>query len=48
MKRLGWGKERGIKHLIEKYNQKSRRNLTDEQLLEFWNYLKNLERKKSS
>ncbi|VEP17960.1 hypothetical protein H1P_6630001 [Hyella patelloides LEGE 07179] len=40
MKRLGWGKEQGIKHLMEKYGKRSRIHLSDNQLLEFWDYLK--------
>ena len=42
MNRLGWSSEDGKKYLIEKYNKKSRRHLTDEELLEFWDYLKSL------
>ena len=40
MKRLGWDKQKGRQHLIETYGVKSRLYLTDEQLIEFWDYLK--------
>ncbi|VEP15723.1 Phage/plasmid primase, P4 family, C-terminal domain (fragment) [Hyella patelloides LEGE 07179] len=45
MKRLGWSKEQGRQYLMERYNKKSRLHLTDEELLEFWDYLKNLDKK---
>ncbi|WP_144874178.1 hypothetical protein [Hyella patelloides] len=48
MKRLGWSKEQGRQHLMEKYNKKSRIHLSDNELLEFWEYLKNLSRKKGN
>ena len=40
--RLGWTKVRGIKYTQEKYGKASRLDLTDEQLIEYWQYLKNL------
>ena len=40
MQRLGWSTERGRQHLIDTYGKKSRLSLTDEELLEFWEYLK--------
>ena len=43
LKRLGWSNERGKQHLISTYNKKSRLSLSDEELLEFWNYLKTQE-----
>ena len=43
LERLGWSKERGQQHLISTYNKKSRLSLSDEELLEFWNYLKTQE-----
>ncbi len=42
MKRLGWTQEIGRKHLIDTYGVKSRLYLTDAQLIEFCNYLKNI------
>ena len=42
MERLGWSTERGRQHLIDTYGKKSRVHLTDEELLEFWEYLKNV------
>lgn len=43
MKRKGWTTEQGRQYLIDTYNKKSRLHLTDEELLEFWDYLKTLE-----
>ena len=40
MQRLGWSIERGRQYLIDTYGKRSRMRLTDEELLEFWNYLK--------
>ncbi|MDW8462423.1 MAG: hypothetical protein RML10_02280 [Geminocystis sp.] len=40
MKRLGWTQEDGKKYLLETYGKKSRHLLTDEELMEFLNYLK--------
>ncbi|VEP12099.1 hypothetical protein H1P_1330018 [Hyella patelloides LEGE 07179] len=40
LKRLGWSVKDGKEYLMNRYNKKSRRHLTDEQLLEFWDYLK--------
>ncbi len=42
MERLGWDKQTGKKHLIDTYGVKSRLYLTDAQLIEFCNYLKNI------
>ena len=42
MKRLGWNQQKGREHLIETYGVKSRLYLTDKQLMEFCNYLKNI------
>lgn len=39
LKRLGWTTEDGKKHLTETYGKKSRQLLTDEELIEFLNYL---------
>jgi putative DNA primase/helicase len=39
MERLGWSVSDGIKYLSDRYSQKSRLYLSDEQLMEFWNYL---------
>ena len=41
MQHLGWSIERGKQYLINTYGKKSRLHLTDEELLEFWDYLKN-------
>ncbi|VEP16897.1 hypothetical protein H1P_5090002 [Hyella patelloides LEGE 07179] len=43
MSRLGWNKEQGRQYLIDNYGKRSRLHLTDEELLEFWEYLKNEE-----
>ncbi|MEA5536908.1 DNA primase, partial [Crocosphaera sp. XPORK-15E] len=40
MKRLGWDKNRGKRHLILTYGVNSRRQLTDEQVFEFLAFLK--------
>ncbi len=40
MKRLGWSKRQGREYLIKRYGKRSRLHLTDEELIEFWNYLK--------
>ena len=42
MKQLGWSQQRGKDYLIKRYGKSSRLHLTDQQLIEFWNYLKNL------
>jgi hypothetical protein len=42
MKRLGWSVEDGQKYLSDRYNQKSRIHLSDEELIEFWHDLRNL------
>ncbi len=39
MKRLGWSKRQGREYLIKRYGKRSRLHLTDEELIEFWNYL---------
>ncbi len=41
MKRLGWSQEQGRDYLVKTYGVKSRLYLTDEQLIEFANFLKN-------
>ncbi|MDJ0745315.1 MAG: hypothetical protein QNJ32_18410 [Xenococcaceae cyanobacterium MO_167.B27] len=41
MKRLGWSQEIGREYLIKTYGKKSRVKLTDDELMEFWDYLKN-------
>lgn len=40
LKRLGWTSEQGRKHLLETYGKRSRQLLTDEELVEFLDYLK--------
>ena len=40
--RLGWTKNMGIEHILQKYGTRSRLQLTNEQLIEFWQYLKGL------
>lgn len=40
MLRLGWTKEHGRNHLLVTYGKRSRTRLTDEELLEFLDYLK--------
>ncbi len=40
MKRLGWSQEEGRDYLVKTYGVKSRLYLTDEQLIEFANFLK--------
>jgi predicted P-loop ATPase len=42
MKRLGWSESDGINYLSDRYGQKSRMYLSDEELLEFWVYLQGL------
>ena len=42
MNRLGWSVSDGKQYLMETYGKKSRRKLSDEELLEFWDYLKSL------
>lgn len=42
MERLGWSKRQGREYLIKKYGKRSRLNLTDEELIEFWQHLKSL------
>lgn len=39
MRRLGWSKQDGRKHLEETYNKRSRQQLTDDELLAFLAYL---------
>ena len=41
MKRLGWSVRQGKEYLIKRYGKSSRLHLSDEELIEFWNYLKN-------
>jgi len=40
MNRLGWSTEQGREYLEETYGVRSRQLLTDNQLVEFWEYLK--------
>ena len=40
MKRLGWTTDQGRNYLIQTYGKRSRHLLTDEELLEFFEYLK--------
>ena len=40
MQRIGWSTEQGRQYLIDTYGKRSRLHLTDEELLEFWDYLK--------
>lgn len=40
MERIGWTKEQGRSHLQRTYNKRSRQQLTDEELIDFLNYLK--------
>ncbi|BAQ59916.1 hypothetical protein GM3708_322 [Geminocystis sp. NIES-3708] len=40
MKRLGWTQDQGKKYLLETYGKKSRHLLSDEELIEFLQYLK--------
>ncbi len=40
MKRLGWSKKQGRQYLIKRYGKTSRFHLTDEELIEFNNFLK--------
>ncbi len=40
MSRLGWGVQQGQGYILEKYGKKSRQVLSDRQLLEFLEYLK--------
>ncbi|MGF1479866.1 MAG: hypothetical protein ACFB4I_10285 [Cyanophyceae cyanobacterium] len=42
MKRLGWTSEQGRKYLLETYGKRSRQLLSDEELLDFLNYLESL------
>ena len=42
MKRLAWTTEKGREYLISSYGKKSRLLLTNEELLEFYNYLSSL------
>lgn len=45
LKRLGWSQEDGKKYLLATYGKKSRHLLSDEELIEFLNYLQTLEAK---
>ncbi|NJL82435.1 MAG: hypothetical protein HC890_04765 [Chloroflexaceae bacterium] len=40
MKRLQWTSEDGRRYLLQTYGKRSRQLLSDEELLEFWQYLK--------
>ncbi|NJN90661.1 MAG: hypothetical protein HC878_10040 [Leptolyngbyaceae cyanobacterium SL_5_14] len=39
LRRLGWGRDQGRKHLEQTYGKRSRQQLTDEELLDFLHYL---------
>ncbi len=41
MKRLGWSEKQGKEYLIKRYGKSSRLQLTDGELIEFNNFLKN-------
>ena len=41
MKRLGWSEKKGKDYLIKRYGKSSRLQLTDGELIEFRNFLKN-------
>ncbi len=41
IERLGWDKEQGREYLVKTYGKRSRQTLTDEELLEFLEYLRN-------
>ena len=41
MKRLDWSVEHGVDYLLHKYQKKSRQLLTDEEAIEFYEFLKN-------
>lgn len=43
LKRLGWTKEEGTKHLLATYGKRSRHSLTDKELIEFYHYLQSRE-----
>ena len=43
IRRLSWTNEQGRNYLIQAYGKRSRHLLTDEELLEFLNYLRSLE-----
>ena len=45
LKRLGWTQEDGKKYLLATYGKKSRHLLSDEELIEFLNYLQTLDAK---
>ncbi|MGD2179874.1 hypothetical protein [Lusitaniella coriacea] len=42
IKQLGWTEDRGRKHLLENYGKRSRLHLTDDELVEFLDYLEEL------
>lgn len=42
LKRLGWSQEQGREYLVKTYGKKSRQLLSDEQLIEFTDYLESL------
>lgn len=43
LQRLGWTAEQGTAHLLKTYGKRSRRLLTEEELLDFLNYLESLD-----
>ena len=42
LNRLGWTSDQGRQHLKERYGVKSRHLLTNEQIIDFWHFLKGL------
>ena len=42
LNRLGWTTDQGRQYLKERYGAKSRHLLTDEQIIDFWHFLKGL------
>ena len=48
MRRIGWDVEQGKRYLRAKYGTHTRFRLADQQLLEFWDYLKSLPVKQQS
>ncbi|MBE9118356.1 hypothetical protein IQ249_20910 [Lusitaniella coriacea LEGE 07157] len=48
IKQLGWTEDRGRKHLLENYGKRSRLHLTDDELVEFLDYLEELNSESNS
>jgi hypothetical protein len=42
LERLGWSVEQAKEYLLAKYNKRSRQLLDDEEIIEFWQYLRQL------